>query len=744
MNVNNNNYLQESLIGGPPRDDERRGEQNVPDESANPDDRGVPDESASPDDRGMSDESASPDDRGVPVAPSNRLALYREWRPRTFKDVVEQEHVVTTLKNSIANNRIAHAYLFCGVRGTGKTTLAQVLSRAVNCLNPRDSEPCNECEICRGILAGRILDVAEIDAASNNSVDNVRVLRDQINYAPAQTKYKVYIIDEVHMLSGNAFNALLKTLEEPPSYVIFILATTDAQKLPATILSRCQRFDFKRISDEAITGRLSLIAEKTGLPAEQDALRLIAKLSEGSLRDAISIFDQCVSARRDVSLTLADVLGVTGRPEDESFMSCAKIILDRNVKAIPEYVAGITASGVNLPQYTDGMTVFFRNMLMIKLGQGRGEFPEMSGDTYGEINNLAERCDIDRLLSLASEFSLMSGILKNSVNQTVLLEVTLTKLCLGRYRSNEAIDNINARIRELEIWRDAAAVPSASRETMPDTTRRAPVTTDTFVGADISQGIINEPISGDPNETEPYMDGEQGDGVSEPPAGGEQGDVVSELPAGGNPDDNDMERAASGDLADTEPHENGRVDTILNENGVGVPGPVDGVNILTSMTDLPSQIIHERKPSSIQGSDEGDSPSSAFESADDTGAPIPADSTTAPISVDGANAPIPVDGAVWNKIITKFIVKGNPKLYSILQGTSAQIISDSFQIILPPDKASLSGILINPDGIIKIRDEICAETGKQYNIQFISEQDPLNSLAKKLSERFNIPTNIYP
>ncbi|HQA57033.1 MAG TPA: DNA polymerase III subunit gamma/tau, partial [Acetivibrio sp.] len=265
------------------------------------------------------------------------LALYRKWRPLVFEDVVEQEHVVKTLRNSINTGRIAHAYLFSGTRGTGKTTMAKIFSRAVNCLNPKDGDPCNECEICKGILNGSLLDVIEIDAASNNGVDNVRELRDEVVYTPSKAKYKVYIIDEVHMLSTGAFNALLKTLEEPPSHVIFILATTEPHKLPATILSRCQRFDFRRISVDSIAKRIEYIAGESGVDIKEDASRLIAKLSDGALRDAISILDQCISLGNK-ELTYEDVLKVVGLVTDTFIVEVVDNIKNQDVGKVLEAV----------------------------------------------------------------------------------------------------------------------------------------------------------------------------------------------------------------------------------------------------------------------------------------------------------------------------------------------------------------------------------------------------------------------
>jgi len=222
-------------------------------------------------------------------------ALYRKWSPLTFDDVIGQSHITQTLVNEIVHNRIAHAYLFCGTRGTGKTSTAKIFSRAINCLNNHNGNPCNECEICKGILDGSNMDVVEIDAASNNGVDNIREIRDEVAYAPSKSKYKVYIIDEVHMLSSGAFNALLKTLEEPPSHVIFILATTESHKIPATILSRCQRFDFKRISTDDVVNRLKQIIQKDHINIDDKGLRLIARVSDGSMRDALSILDQCIA-----------------------------------------------------------------------------------------------------------------------------------------------------------------------------------------------------------------------------------------------------------------------------------------------------------------------------------------------------------------------------------------------------------------------------------------------------------------
>lgn len=254
-------------------------------------------------------------------------ALYRKFRPSTFDQVKGQDHIVQTLKNQINANRIGHAYLFCGTRGTGKTSVAKIFAKAVNCEHPVDGSPCNECETCRGITNGSAMNVIEIDAASNNGVDNIRQIRDEIQYSPSSGKYTVYIIDEVHMLSIGAFNALLKTLEEPPAYVIFILATTEPHKIPITILSRCQRYDFKRISIDTIAARLSELMEKESIEVEDKAIRYVAKAADGSMRDALSLLDQCIAFYLGQKLTYDNVLDVLGAVDNEIFSRLTRLSL---------------------------------------------------------------------------------------------------------------------------------------------------------------------------------------------------------------------------------------------------------------------------------------------------------------------------------------------------------------------------------------------------------------------------------
>ena len=293
-------------------------------------------------------------------------ALYRKFRPAEFEDVKGQDHIITTLKNQIKADRIGHAYLFCGTRGTGKTTVAKIFAKAVNCEHPVDGSPCGECTMCKNIAAGTSMNVIEIDAASNNGVDNIRQIREEVEYRPTEGKYKVYIIDEVHMLSIGAFNALLKTLEEPPAYVIFILATTEAHKIPITILSRCQRYDFRRISIDTITARLRELMDAEQVTVEDRALRYIAKAGDGSMRDALSLLDQCIAFYLGQTLTYDKVLEVLGAVDTEVFSKMYKTIKTSDVAGCMNLMEDIIMQGRDLSQFVTDFVWYLRNLLLIK------------------------------------------------------------------------------------------------------------------------------------------------------------------------------------------------------------------------------------------------------------------------------------------------------------------------------------------------------------------------------------------
>ena len=375
-------------------------------------------------------------------------ALYRKFRPDNFADVKGQDHIVTTLTNQIKANRIGHAYLFCGTRGTGKTTVAKILAKAVNCQHPVNGSPCNECEMCKAIQAGTSMNVIEIDAASNNGVDNIREIREEVTYRPTEGNYKVYIIDEVHMLSTGAFNALLKTLEEPPSYVIFILATTEAHKIPVTILSRCQRYDFHRISIDTIAARLSELLQAEGVEAEEKAVRYVAKAGDGSMRDALSLLDQCIAFYLGQTLTYDKVLEVLGAVDTEVFSRLLRRILAGDVTAAIRILEELIIGGRELSQFVGDFTWYMRNLLLVKTSDNPEEAIDVSSDNLKLLKEESEMTDVDTLMRYIRIFSELSNQIRFATQKRVLVEIALIKLCRPAMETN--LDSVLDRIRVLE------------------------------------------------------------------------------------------------------------------------------------------------------------------------------------------------------------------------------------------------------------------------------------------------------
>ena len=377
-------------------------------------------------------------------------ALYRKFRPERFEDVKGQDHIVTTLKNQIGAERIGHAYLFCGTRGTGKTTIAKIFAKAVNCEHPVDGSPCGECRSCRTIAAGASMNVIEIDAASNNGVDNIREIVDEVSYSPAEGKYKVYIIDEVHMLSIGAFNALLKTLEEPPSYVIFILATTEVHKIPVTILSRCQRYDFKRISIETIAERMRELMDAEGQQVEEKALRYIARAADGSMRDALSLLDQCIAFHYGKTLTYDDALDVLGAVDTEVFSRLLAAVLARNVTDCIRILEEVVMQGRELGQFVSDFTWYLRNLLLMKTSDGEGmeDVIDMSRDNLARLSIEAEQVETDAVIRYIRELSELSGRLRYAAQKRILIEIALIRLCRPQMETDT--QSLLDRIRALE------------------------------------------------------------------------------------------------------------------------------------------------------------------------------------------------------------------------------------------------------------------------------------------------------
>ncbi len=373
-------------------------------------------------------------------------ALYRKFRPTTFSEMVGQEHITRTLRNQIIANRVGHAYLFNGGRGTGKTSSAKILARAINCLNPKDGEPCNECEICKAALNGSLTDIVEMDAASNNSVEDIRGIREEVNFLPTKAKYRVYIIDEVHMLSTGAFNALLKTLEEPPEHVKFILATTEPQKLPATILSRCQRFDFKRISNEDIIKRLKVVCNESNIEISEGALNIIAVLSEGAMRDALSILERCIQDGEN-KIDENKIKDLVGIPKLSYVNSIISAILEYNLDEVVKSTNQILNEGKDLDNFLWEMIKYVKDILVYKSCKNLELYTQ---DEISVIDNLANKYSNERLIDLIYELSELQNNMKWSTQKSILFQAGMIKLC---YKKSQTVDgNLELRVEKIENY----------------------------------------------------------------------------------------------------------------------------------------------------------------------------------------------------------------------------------------------------------------------------------------------------
>ncbi len=373
-------------------------------------------------------------------------ALYRNFRPAKFEDMVGQDHITRTLRNQIMAGRVGHAYLFNGGRGTGKTTSAKILARAVNCLNPQQGEPCNECEICKEILNGSLTDVVEMDAASNNSVEDIRNIREEVNFLPTKAKYRVYIIDEVHMLSTGAFNALLKTLEEPPEHVKFILATTEPQKLPTTILSRCQRFDFKKISEQNIIKRLQFICDNAKIKIQDEALHIIAVLSEGHMRDAISILERC-SQENVQEITVSDVKDLVGLPKLEFINKIARAIIEKDEISALQTIDDVINEGKDLYNFLWEVIKYFKDILVLK---ATNKLELYSAEEIEEIKKLSDLSEEQFLLDTIYILSEIENDIKWSSQKTIMLQTGIIKACRKKAFSNSGSEELEKRLKILE------------------------------------------------------------------------------------------------------------------------------------------------------------------------------------------------------------------------------------------------------------------------------------------------------
>ncbi len=390
------------------------------------------------------------------MADQHYLALYRKYRPRTFEDVRGREVIVRTLKNQITSERIAHSYLFCGTRGTGKTTIAKIFAKAVNCEDPKDGSPCCECPSCRAIGADASLNVVEMDAASNNGVDDIRNIIDQVSYSPTQGRYRVYIIDEAHMLSQQAFNALLKTLEEPPSYAIFILATTEPNKLPITILSRCQRYDFGRLSTETIEGRLREVAQAENLQAEEKALRYIASAADGSMRDGLSLLDQCNAFNygNDV-LTYDKTLEILGAVDTRVFSKLYNHLHEGQVTEALQVLENVLMQGREMMQFVSDFLWYLRNLMLLRASESTKDALDISADNLAQMIEDARKSEMSEIMRDIRIFSSLVEQIRYSAGRRILTEMAIIRAARGKMggadeTSEDQLDTIRNRIRELE------------------------------------------------------------------------------------------------------------------------------------------------------------------------------------------------------------------------------------------------------------------------------------------------------
>ena len=421
-------------------------------------------------------------------------ALYRKFRPQTFEEMVGQEHITRTLKNQIIANRVGHAYLFNGGRGTGKTSAAKILARAINCLNPKDGEPCNECEICKGALSGALTDIVEMDAASNNSVEDIRSIREEVNFLPTKAKYRVYIIDEVHMLSQGAFNALLKTLEEPPEHVKFILATTEPQKLPATILSRCQRFDFKRISNEDIIKRLEIVSKESNIEITKQALNIIASLSEGAMRDALSILERCVQDGEN-NIDENKIKELVGIPKITYIHGITEAIIEYNIDKAMETITKVLEEGKDLNNLLWEIIKYVKDILMVKTNQKLDIYNEQD---FQNLKELSEKVTKERAIKLIYELSKLENDMKTSTQRLIVFQAGIIKLCSNEAETVSQMQNTNtdgtsgnsdiyARLDKIEnylrtLGRTTRTVTTERRTSKDETEKTKTINTDAIAG----------------------------------------------------------------------------------------------------------------------------------------------------------------------------------------------------------------------------------------------------------------------
>jgi DNA polymerase-3 subunit gamma/tau len=417
------------------------------------------------------------------------LALYRKFRPQTFDEVRGQDAIVTTLKNQIIQNRIGHAYLFCGTRGTGKTTLAKIMARAVNCEHPVNGNPCGECETCKAIANGSSLNMIEMDAASNRGIEKIRELINEVDYRPVSGKYKVYIIDEAHNLTNDASNALLKTIEEPPEHVIFILATTEAHQIIPTIMSRCQRYDFRRIPLETIAGRMRELTDKENVSATDEALRYVAKAADGSMRDGLSLLDQCIAFYPKEELTLDKVLVALGAVKTDIYSKVFNDVVSQNVTAVIRDLEEVVVAGTEVNRFVADFTWYLRNLMIIKSSDAPQKILDVTSENFAEMKADSEKAELQTIMRYIRILSELTGALKTTTQTRVLTEMTLIKLCTPQMdkKPDALLDRIRSIEKKLEEGAFVVANTSSEGNNTPSAPQEKKIELPTAIPADIQQ-----------------------------------------------------------------------------------------------------------------------------------------------------------------------------------------------------------------------------------------------------------------
>lgn len=610
--------------------------------------------------------------------------LYRKYRPQTFDDVIGQPHVTATLQQELASGRISHAYLFTGTRGTGKTSCARILSRAVNCLHPHDGNPCNECETCRHILDNTILDVIEIDAASNSGVDNIRDLREEANFTPVSAKYRVYIIDEVHMLTTSAFNALLKIMEEPPAHVVFILATTEAHKVPATILSRCQRFDFRRITPQNIAALLVEVAKAEGFVLKSDAALLIARIADGAVRDALSLLDRCLGKQEVIDIqTVNQAAGIVGRTH---LFRLASAIVSGDASTALLQLDKLYQNSCDMEQLCSDLLYFFRDMMILKTAENASDILICTPEDYQQLSDLAKNLPVARVLHLLHVLEQCSMQIKRDTNKRIVLELALLRLCSPAL--DEDITALTARVAQLEMMMHAAQgnpVANVQKQENTQLPTKIQTVSEAEVAIDINAGTDSKADS--PAET--------------------MKEVTMEVPKS---------------TADTPPWETASASS--DAAGEVSATETESTKVETDIAASDGSVIDETTPTPI------DPPTTPPAAAEENNLPLPGQISLAG-EADNASAINDSPRFSWDAVLEE-LVTTDVSLYGLLVNTDAILLTDGVQ--LQTDNESIQKMLLQPMHQSALEKALKKNGVPSGQFQFLSLQnkDPLAGLKTKL------------